>query len=81
MEIFCTSCVTKKLYDITDNSSHDRNLVTSSSKIKYVEGIFEYLVKIDEEFSKLNYVVSTKIFYMIIAKCISESLLFSEDIS
>jgi len=78
VEIFCTSCVTKKLHDIT---SHDRNLVTSSSKIKYVEGIFEYLVKIDEEFSKLNYVVSTKIFYMITTKCISESLLFSEDIS
>ena len=62
LEIFCTTSITKKLYEKTNNSSDDRSLVTLSSKIKYVERIFEYLDKFDEEFSRLNYVASTIVF-------------------
>jgi hypothetical protein len=37
-------------------------IITLSSKIKYVENIFEYLDTVDEELNKLNYVASTIVF-------------------
>jgi hypothetical protein len=62
LEIFCDNNITNNLYKLANNSSNDRNLITLSSKIKYVESIFEYLDTVDEELNKLNYVASTIFF-------------------
>ena len=62
LEIFCENNITNNLYKLANKSSNDRNLITLSSKIEYIENIFEFLDMVDEELNKLNYVASTIVF-------------------